>query len=643
MKNIFTKTLFLIVLFISIDVFSQKNDDRYRLIIKFLPEYVADVENGVLFFAPEKKKSSVDRSLLNTYRYKQVMNFSREEKQQMRQGVSMKPRGRNSFNIYKYRGLVYLIGSEEKSLNELKRIAEEFEKSESVEYTDLESVIPPPPPVTPDFTDLQTYRKADIGDDVIGIHMEYAWGLGVKGQGIKIADIEWGFDYDHEDLQRPNFIELLATSNHDFDNHGTAVAGVMYAIENGFGMTGMVDKADAFYGISEKPQGRAAGIALGIEQLNKGDIFVYEMQLSGQNGEYVPADFSKTVWDITKQATDAGIIVVAAAGNGNENLDDPFYDEYNSRGDNGAIIVGAGTKKGRNKTSFSTYGSRVNLQGWGDWSVATTGYGTLYNGGPQATYTKSFSGTSSATPIVASAVVAVQSYAKNVLGFVLTPHEMRSLLIETGTSQGTGWTTNVPQPNIQAAIVSLSLSNCPDNLIFKNQTITPGSYKAKDKITLTSSVFTKGTIRFTAGQSVLISNLSMNAGSQILISAKPDPCVDAISEDGSNSNTASETPAVAISLTEDIEPTIVKNSMNIYPNPFSNELFIAYESDQEVEVKLFLYDRNGAQVAEVNVSERQQPGKHVMRFDGFKLPSGMYFYKLKIGERMEGGRIMKLN
>ena len=69
------------------------------------------------------------------------------------------------------------------------------------------------------------------------------------------------------------------------------------------------------------------------------------------------------------------------------------------------------------KMSFSTYGSRVDLQAWGT-GVVTTGYGDLaeYGGDKNQRYTDTFDGTSSAAACVAGAVVLLQSYAKNQLG-----------------------------------------------------------------------------------------------------------------------------------------------------------------------------------------------------------------------------------
>lgn len=477
------KSLTIFVVFVSAFFVSQlfassfdfDNDDGYKLIVKFSADYVFDAEDGELFLSPVKTISQKEVDIIERYQYEQVMDFSEEEKKRMRTGTYLAPRGRSSFNIYNYRGLVYVKGAETKTLEELSAIVKDLEQLHFVEYTDLVPLRPPADPSinhlvrsdTPDLTAHQDYRQYIVEGDIIGINIEYAWNIGVYGQGIKIADIESGFDYEHEDLQSDDFVELVPHFQGTAIDHGTAVAGIMIAIDNDYGMTGMVHQADKFFGISRFPNSNTieipSGIAAGLEELEAGDVFVFEIQSFGpfdpDDERYIPADWSETVWDLTQDATDAGIIVVAVAGNGAVDLDDePLLEDYMNRGDNGAIIVGAGTRDGRNRAFFSTYGSRVNLQGWGDWTVATTGYGDLFDGGTHRTYTGEFAGTSSATPIVASAVVAVQSFAKNELGFVLTPLEMRNLLVETGTPQGTGWgdaKNIVPQPNVGAAIEQL--------------------------------------------------------------------------------------------------------------------------------------------------------------------------------------------
>jgi hypothetical protein len=458
------------------------SNGTYKLLVKFAPDAIIDFENGKpvfdkVFFM--NNRTSLSNVLIDTFLYTQAIHFSPEERTQMRtRSMASPPVGK--FNHFAFRGLSYI--NKIFDANEAVFLANEFEKYAFVEYVSIEPIDPITPPATPNFTSYQTYRfgKYINLNDVYGIDAEYAWSLGITGQGVKVADIEWGADYLHEDLQSGNFIEQVATNNHNYDDHGTAVAGIMIAKNNGFGVTGMVHGVDKFYGISELIYGRASGIAEGLKVLSPGDVFVYEMQTFGQNSQYVPADYDKAVWDITKSATDAGIIVVAAAGNGAQNLDDSYYDAYRARGDNGAIIVGAGTKSGRNTASFSSYGTPVHVQGWGDWSVASTGYTSLYNGGTHAGYTYNFSGTSSATPIAASAVVAVQSYCKQKKGITLTPLQMREILIQTGTPQGTGGHIG-PLPNIKNAIEAIvngtikpvvSFNSPTNNQVYKMSPIT---------------------------------------------------------------------------------------------------------------------------------------------------------------------------
>lgn len=100
--------------------------------------------------------------------------------------------------------------------------------------------------------------------------------------------------------------------------------------------------------------------------------------------------------------------VVAAAGNGNINLDHSYFNGRfdPAQRDSGSFLVVAADPATGLRASFSNYGSRVNVFPWG-WNVTTTGYGGLYNE-PNAEYTATFSGISSANPIVAGAVASLQ-------------------------------------------------------------------------------------------------------------------------------------------------------------------------------------------------------------------------------------------
>ena len=104
------------------------------------------------------------------------------------------------------------------------------------------------------------------------------------------------------------------------------------------------------------------------------------------------------VAQVQEEGAVAGV-VVEAAGNGSQNLDDAVYGQLFNREyrDSGAIMCGA-TTIGGTPYDWSNNGSRVDLNGWGG-SVGTCGYGDLQDDNEDVFYTRYFSGTSSASPI----------------------------------------------------------------------------------------------------------------------------------------------------------------------------------------------------------------------------------------------------
>jgi len=364
----------------------------------------------------------------------------------------------------------------------LEEVARALHASDLVELVYYQQLAPPPPglwddspdscvdiaPRTSSYFAFQGYHGASTGID-----MGAAWDVpGGRGQGVNVADCEYWFDGDHEDLcgiipepgQTPDpFIIDL-----NWDEHGTAVLGELVGGDNGYGVNGLVPDAQAYFfpefTVESGPR-RVAAISRAIGTLDAGDVVLLEMQATGPGGDYAPAEIDPFVWQITRVGVDRGICVVAAAGNGNQDLDSAPYAEYRSRGDSGAIIVGAGSSTGsRSKLSFSTFGSRVDVQGWGQ-NVFTTGYGDFIRVGGDArqSYTSFFGGTSSASPIVASAVVSLQGVHRAATGEPLDPASLRQLLIDTGKPQGSGGSIG-PLPDMGAAVDALLGGLCPADI-----------------------------------------------------------------------------------------------------------------------------------------------------------------------------------
>lgn len=67
-----------------------------------------------------------------------------------------------------------------------------------------------------------------------------------------------------------------------------------------------------------------------------------------------------------------------------------------------------------------------------------------------------------------------------------------------------------------------------------------------------------------------------------------------------------------------------------YPNPFNPETKIKFNIPQNNFVNLSVYDLLGQKV-KVLVNENLSPGTYEFSFDGLNLPSGVYFYKLDVG------------
>jgi len=337
----------------------------------------------------------------------------------------------------------------------LVRVGEELQALDTVEYTYIETLQQPPPgdipPTTPDLTGFQTYFDPDPG-----LNVDYAWAYGYDGGGVRLSDCEYGWVYSHEDLVDKNLHPEPGQTPHPdvetngWDEHGTAVMGELCGVVNAYGVSGMVPDAAIYTYPEWTVEGgsrRATCIANAIADSAVGDIVLLEMQ-SG----YAPAETDPNVHSVVSAGVDAGVVVVSAAGNGGHDLDGVDYETYMSWGDSGAIMVGGGTPNvDHDQHPNSCYGSRVNVQGWYG-SVFTLGYGNYaeYGGDKNQRYRTGFSGTSGASPFVASACVIVQDKAQ-AYGRRLTPWEMRYLLIETGIPQGTGGHVG-PFPDLEAAL-----------------------------------------------------------------------------------------------------------------------------------------------------------------------------------------------
>ena len=309
---------------------------------------------------------------------------------------------------------------------------------------------------TPDFSGQQGY----LDDAPTGVG---AWSVagqaGALGASVRVIDIEGAWLWSHEDLPAPIAEIGSPIADIGWRNHGTAVLGEIRGDDNGLGVRGIAPQAGVG-GSSIGTQSVADAILNAALALEAGDILLIELHAPGPNANgsgqfgYVPMEFWQDNFDAIQTVTALGRIVCEAAGNGSQDLDDPVYQGLFDRGvrDSGAIMCGATDGSTLLPAYFTNYGSRVDLHGWG-FNVVSCGYGNL-QGDPlpeEQWYTSSFSGTSSASPIVVGSVASLQGMVESAYGFSLDASLARTLLVATGTPQEQPQTHIGPRPNLVGA------------------------------------------------------------------------------------------------------------------------------------------------------------------------------------------------
>jgi hypothetical protein len=280
-----------------------------------------------------------------------------------------------------------------------------------------------------------------------GIDARFAWTQpGGAGQQMQFVDLEQGWMLNHEDLPLPNIPKISGLNKGQF-RHGTAALGVVVAVENTIGVTGIAHDAGARV-ISEwltkydyKPDN---AVATAVARLRPGDVLLLETQREpplGGGGWRLPIEVDPAVYAAIWHGTGMDgegndVVIIEPAGNGgykNKSLDE--YENGDGHHvlnraspdflDSGAIVVAAARSAPPHlRVGSSNYGSRVDCYAWGE------NIGTLWTNasGTQSQYTSSFGKTSGASAIIAGAALIVQSAARKKHHRPYRPLQLREIL-----------------------------------------------------------------------------------------------------------------------------------------------------------------------------------------------------------------------
>jgi len=241
------------------------------------------------------------------------------------------------------------------------------------------------------------------------------WANAQEIPGNKIDDDGNGFI---DDLNGWDFVQNIPDPSPKFDegwtesgiSHGTMVAGIIAAVGNNRqGITGVTWRAKimSLRALNDKGEGHVSAVVRAIDYAvhNGADII---------NLSFVGFTYSQALQDAIQRAYDAGVIVVAAAGN--EQADGEVYNTDNNPiypacydGKNGEnMVIGvAATDALDQKADFSSYGFKcVDITAPG-----VSFYSTITHGGnPEERdkyYDGFWSGTSMAAPVISGSLALI--------------------------------------------------------------------------------------------------------------------------------------------------------------------------------------------------------------------------------------------
>jgi len=268
----------------------------------------------------------------------------------------------------------------------------------------------------------------DWGTKLIGA--DKAWKK-YRGKGIKVGIIDTGIDYFHSDL-KDNLIRCKSfiddTDGFDSNFHGTHVAGISCGADNGTGIVGVAPEAEIYSAKIFNSNGQTSATAeqRALEWLASENVHVVNMSYGGLFPIDIPGvkESLQKYHDCVKAVANAGVIMVAAAGNAGNPRDTLDRISWPARFPE-TFAVGAICQE-LQRADFSSTGDML------DFAMPGVDVYSCYPGNKWARY----SGTSMAAPFLTGCIALLQEYALKTKGRVFTFEEIKSELAKYAIDLG---------------------------------------------------------------------------------------------------------------------------------------------------------------------------------------------------------------
>ena len=207
--------------------------------------------------------------------------------------------------------------------------------------------------VEPDIIIKVKSQTLDWG--VSKIQAPTAWSSSFTGKGIKVGVVDTGIA-NHEDLTVAGGAAFTSyTSSYLDDNgHGTHVAGIIGAKNNGYGTVGVANEVSlyAVKVLGSDGSGYLSDIIAGIDWCITNKMDIINLSL----GSSTP---STALQQEVDKAYSQGVLVVAAAGN--DGTSDGSTDTVNYPAKYNSVIAVSATDSSNKRASFSSTGNTVEV------------------------------------------------------------------------------------------------------------------------------------------------------------------------------------------------------------------------------------------------------------------------------------------
>ena len=266
--------------------------------------------------------------------------------------------------------------------------------------------------VEPDPAVKTTEQKLNWGYQKLAI--DQAAKSGLTGKGVKIGILDTGVRANHPDLRLAGGISFVngITSYNDDNGHGTHVAGIIAAQNNGIGTVGVAPDAGiyAVKVLDKNGEGNQSDVAKGVEWAMQQKLDIVNLSITSSSGTHL---LEQTL----QKAYDQGMLIVAASGNFPGIVSDEVL--YPARYP--SVIAVGSVDQNLKRSDFSYYGNDLEFVAPGENILST------YNGNNEETYAEA-TGTSMASPFVTGMVALYKQAYPSLKGPAIRTYMQKSAL-----------------------------------------------------------------------------------------------------------------------------------------------------------------------------------------------------------------------